>query len=159
MLYDETLESVFGYRGEFFFLSNFYTQMNPVAEVFRGQYIEYPTVEHAYQASKSMDVRVRMAIARQPTAGRSKRHGRSISCRKDWDAIKDDVMLHWVREKFAQTHLQRALLNTGRRPLIEANSHGDKYWGTDQFGDGLNRLGETHMLVRDEIALDLGIEL
>lgn len=66
-------------------------------------------------------------------------------------------MLHWVREKFAQAHAQRLLLATGRRQLIEANNHGDTYWGTDQFGDGRNQLGETHMQVRYEIALDIGV--
>jgi hypothetical protein len=131
--------------------------MDPVSEIFKGVYIEYPTVEHAYQASKSLDARVRMSIASQTTPGGSKRQGRSISCRSDWESIKDDVMLHWVREKFAQAHAQRLLLATGRRQLIEANNHGDTYWGTDQFGDGRNQLGETHMQVRYEIALDIGV--
>lgn len=69
MLYDPKLESVFGYRGEYYFLSNFYPQMDPVSEIFKGVYIEYPTVEHAYQASKSLDARVRMSIASQTTPG------------------------------------------------------------------------------------------
>lgn len=157
MLYDSSLEPVFGYRGPYFFLSNFYTQMDPVCETFKGVFIEYPTVEHAYQAAKSLNARVRQAIANQPTAGRAKRHGRRIDLRSDWEQVKDEVMLHWIREKFQQSHLQRWLLNTGRRRLVEANSHGDTYWGTDLFGDGLSRLGDIQMLIRKEIALDLGV--
>lgn len=157
MLYDPNIEPVFGYRGEFRFLSNFNRLPVPVTEVFKNQYFEYPTTEHAYQAAKSLDPRVRATIASLTTAGQSKNRGRSVACRGDWESVKDAVMLHWVREKFAQYTLQRLLLNTGRRQLIEANTHNDTYWGTDMFGDGENRLGEIHMQVRYEIATDLGV--
>lgn len=43
MLYDPAAPEVFGYRGEFFFLSNFYPHMDPLIETFQGEEIHYPT--------------------------------------------------------------------------------------------------------------------
>jgi len=150
-MYDPTLPEVFGYRGEFFFLSNFYPHMNPLIETFQGTSICYPTAEHAYQASKSLRLASRLTVANAPTPGKSKVAGRSLALRLDWDKVHLDVMRHWVREKFAQEHLAQKLIETYPRKLVEANSHGDQYWGTDEFGDGLNWLGELQMEFRLEL--------
>lgn len=44
------------------------------------------------------------------------------------------------------------LLSTGYEHLAEINTWGDRYWGVDTEGNGLNRLGELLMEVREELA-------
>lgn len=71
--------------------------------------------------------------------------------RPDWERVDIDVMRHWVREKFSQDRLAKALMATYPRKLVEANNHGDQYWGTDTFGDGENWLGQLQMEFRWEL--------
>lgn len=148
---DVTDDAILGFRGPHFFLSNFYPLSHPLVEVFQGATITYPTLEHAYQAAKSTQVQVRLALAGQITAGHAKRHGRAIKARTNWDRIKDEVMLSWLRQKFADPHLGELLRTTGDATLVEVNHHGDRYWGTDVFLEGENRLGELLMQVREEL--------
>lgn len=80
MLYDPAAPEVFGYRGEFFFLSNFYPHMDPLIETFQGEEIHYPTSEHAYQASKSLTLRVRQNIATMPSPAKPNGRGVPVPC-------------------------------------------------------------------------------
>jgi predicted NAD-dependent protein-ADP-ribosyltransferase YbiA (DUF1768 family) len=43
-----------------------------------------------------------------------------------------------------------SLLNTGHRDLFEANTWGDRFWGTVD-GEGSNHLGRLLMKIRKEI--------
>lgn len=124
------------------FLSNFY--MAPVA--YEG--ILYPSSEHAYQAAKSLDQEVRKRIASLKTAGQSKKAGRQIHIRPNWDAIKYDIMSEIVLEKFIQNpDLKQKLLDTGDDELIEGNTWGDTFFGICN-GVGENNLGKILMKVR-----------
>lgn len=140
--------NVYGFRGYYRFLSNFYP-----SEIEYGG-IVYPTVEHAYQAQKTLDDNLRYEISILEHAWQAKKMGKRLAgFRLDWDdRIKDDIMLDLVRLKF-YTHKDLAikLINTGDGILYEVNSHGDIYWGTDASLNGDNNLGKTHMLIRDEL--------
>lgn len=125
------------------FLSNFHT--SPLE--YQGR--SYRSVEHAYQAAKTLDEGERRHIMEAPTAGESKKRGRAATVRPDWDQVKDGVMLELVRAKFASGPLRERLLATGDALLIEGNSWGDRYWGVD--GHGLNKLGLILMAVREEL--------
>jgi len=58
------------FRGKYRFLSNFY-----YAEVnYEG--IRYPTVEHAYQAAKTLSTDIRLKISKTDTPGAAKHLGR-----------------------------------------------------------------------------------
>jgi ribA/ribD-fused uncharacterized protein len=124
------------------FLSNFH--MAPV--LYEG--ILYPSSEHAYQAAKSLDPVVRNRVAKLSTAGQSKKAGRQISIRPDWEQVKYDIMSEIVLLKFMQhPDLKEKLLATGDEELVEGNTWGDSYWGVCR-GVGQNKLGEILMKVR-----------
>jgi N-glycosidase YbiA len=135
--------------GEYFELSNF----APFGFEEGGVY--WPTVEHYFHAQKFPDAAAsayRERIRCAATAKDAKNLGRTreIPIRADWDQVKDDVMLHALRRKFAIPRLRELLLATGERPLVEASPF-DDYWGAGSAGNGRNRLGELLAQVRAEL--------
>lgn len=138
------------FEDEYAFLSNFYP--SPVQE--NG--ITYPTIEHYFQAQKTTVPFERAAIANVVTPGQAKREGRRITLRKDWEQIKDEVMLQGLRLKFAIPELAEKLLATGDAELVEGTIWHDNIWGNCSCPrceniPGENRLGKLLMQVREEI--------
>jgi ribA/ribD-fused uncharacterized protein len=134
------------FRGEYRFLSNFW----PVAVHYEGW--EFPTVEHAYQAAKTVVPEERGEIQQQTTPGRAKKLGSKVTIRLDWDSVKVDIMLNLLRQKFADPLLKPRLLATGDAELVEGNTWGDTYWGVDlRYNIGENHLGKLLMQVREEL--------
>ena len=113
------------------------------------------TVEHAFQASKTLVPSERQMILACETPGQAKRLGRKVTLRLGWDAVKDRVMLTLVRSKLSNPALAAMLLSTGWEPLIEGNYWHDNYWGSckcAKCGDnGQNKLGKILMQVRTEL--------
>jgi hypothetical protein len=71
--------------------------------------------------------------------------------RRDWESVKDQVMLDALRAKFTQHEdLKAILLGTGDAVLVEHTAN-DSYWGDGGDGSGKNRLGQLLMRVRDEL--------
>ena len=133
------------FRGKHAFLSNFY----PGKILFERQV--YPTVEHAYQAAKTLKEGERYRIRNARTPGEAKALGKKITLRKDWDQKKLEVMLFLLRAKFSNPRLRRALLGTGNLDIVEENLWGDGFWGVDiRTGQGENWLGRLLMQVRAE---------
>jgi ribA/ribD-fused uncharacterized protein len=138
------------FTGRYGFLSNFSACSKPVFLDDDDPVVPYATTEHAYQAAKTLSPVEREHIRGLATAGASKRAGRNVQMRPDWDAVKDDVMLHLLRQKFHPSRPEgQALRMTGTRHLEEGNRHGDRYWGTVD-GEGRNVLGVLLMQVREE---------
>ena len=132
------------FRGRYRALSNFY----PCSLEWEG--LVYPTTEHAYQASKTTEVRLRRAVRDLATPGDAKRFGGALSLRPGWDEMKLGIMLELLRRKFAQPTFRELLLGTGDAQLVEGNTHGDRFWGqVDNVGE--NHLGRLLMQVRNEI--------
>ena len=138
------------FEGEYAFLSNFYFSPMIIDNVV------YTTNEHFFQAMKSLNPKERQAIVLAPTPGRAKRLGRKVSLRKDWEDIKEEVMLTGLRHKFSNPELRKKLLATGNEELIEGTTWHDNYWGICDCeacgGQGKNRLGKLLMQVREELA-------
>lgn len=133
------------FANEYAFLSNFY----PAAVAYEG--ISFPTVEHAYQAAKSLDQHDRAWIANLTSPGAAKRYGRTVPLRPDWDEIKLTIMTQLVLQKFTRhAALGTQLRATGDRQLIEGNTWNDTTWGVCQ-GQGQNWLGIILMAVRDAL--------
>jgi ribA/ribD-fused uncharacterized protein len=133
------------FQGEYRFLSNFW----PAEVVYEG--LRYPTVEHAYQAAKTLDLDERRRIAALATPAEAKRVGRGPAPRPDWERVKFAVMEACVGDKFARhAELREALLATGDAWLEEGNTWGDRVWGVYR-GEGENRLGRILMKVRAEL--------
>lgn len=133
------------FDGEYRWLSNFWpSKINVEGWIF-------PTVEHGYQAAKSMNPEDWKDIQECVSPGAAKRLGKTLKLRKDWDEIKLDIMLEMVRAKFSQNpDLKEKLLATGDAELIEGNQWGDRFWGVC-YGTGENHLGKILMQVRGEL--------
>ena len=138
-----------GFHGPYRFLSNFWS-VDVVSDGFT-----YPTVEHAYQAAKTLDGLERARIRQAATPGEAKELGRQVALRGDWEQIRDDVMLGLLRHKFRDQDLLPQLLGTLGRDLVEVNDWGDTYWGAVRRADGAivgqNRLGVLLRQVRAEL--------
>lgn len=132
------------FRGAYRFLSNFY----PASVRLDG--VTYSTVEHAFQAAKTTEPRLRRAVRDVATPGIAKKLGRSLTLRKDWESVKLGVMLELLRQKFGPSPLRDLLLETGTTRLIEGNTWNDRFWGKVD-GEGENHLGRLLMQVRDEL--------
>ena len=129
------------FDGEFGFLSNFC----PSKIEFEG--IVFPTVEHAFQAAKTLDLEERKRIAKLETAGKAKRAGRKVVLREDWEEIKVAIMFELCLEKFSQPIFKELLLATGNARLVEGNTWNDTFWGVCN-GIGKNNLGNILMEIR-----------
>ena len=127
-------------------LSNFYPSP------FTAEGLEWPTVEHYYQAMKTIDGTERVRISELPTPGQSKRAGRRVSLRTDWEQIKLAVMRDALERKFDRTDssLGKYLLDTGDALLVEGNTWNDVFWGVCR-GQGDNWLGHLLMARRAEL--------
>lgn len=138
------------FRGAFAFLSNF--MQSPIA--FSGR--TWPTVEHIFQAAKTLDENKREQIRFASTPAKAKQLGRKVKLRPDWEGVKQEVMLKSVRLKFKQyPELRKRLLRTGDVPLIEGNLWHDNIWGDCYCPrcrgiKGENLLGQILMKVRKE---------
>jgi ribA/ribD-fused uncharacterized protein len=129
------------FRGDYRFLSNFW----PAPVMLDG--VEYPTVEHAYQAAKVTDTRLRRIIQACERPGAAKYAGRKVQLRPDWDRIKVGMMRDLVTQKFSREPLRSQLLLTGSAILEEGNHWNDTFWGICN-GEGHNMLGRILMEVR-----------
>jgi ribA/ribD-fused uncharacterized protein len=113
----------------------------------------WPTTEHYFQAQKFAGTDHEEAIRQTASPMIAARMGRTRKkpLRRDWEAIKDDVMREAVRAKITQhAELSALLLATGDADLVEHTAR-DSYWGDGGDGSGMNVLGRILMEVRDEL--------
>jgi N-glycosidase YbiA len=132
------------FRGPHRWLSNFW----PAKVTLDG--MEFSTVEHGYQAAKTLDMAVRAQIAVLPTPGEAKRMGRKLEVREGWDGMKLKVMEDLLLQKFADADLRQKLLDTGDAYLEEQNTWEDFFWGVCD-GKGENHLGKLLMATRNDL--------
>lgn len=133
------------FTGRYRFLSNFWR-----CDIMLDGVI-YPSVEHAYQAAKTVNLEERRKIRDCDSPGDAKRLGRTVSIRRDWDYIRLSVMRELLTYKFKHhPTLAEALKSTGDAELIEGNTWGDTYWGVCN-GKGDNNLGKLLMEIRAEL--------
>lgn len=135
------------FSDQYRFLSNFYRLQGGVVYGDRT----YPTVEHAYQASKTVHISERRLIQQTLSPGEAKRLGRKVRMRPEFEDMKVTIMLKLVRQKFKNPFLANILVATGDRILIEGNDWGDQFWGESPVGVGENKLGKILMKVRNEL--------
>ena len=137
------------FQGKYRWLSNFV----PARVEFEG--LAFPTVEHAYQATKTYSAVERMEIMKCSSPGQAKRMGQGVLLRADWEDVKHGIMLELLRQKFEAPEMARRLLATGDSILIEGNHWHDCEWGVCMCrscgGVGENMLGELLMRVRAEL--------
>lgn len=136
------------FRGKYSAFSNF----SPASVVYKG--VQYPTVENAFQAAKSLDPNERLQF-RDIDPKQAKRLGRRVQLRPDWESVKDLVMYELLLQKFAKgTPEHELLMSTGNTVLIEGNYWHDNYWGACDCPSCTNKykhnlLGKTLMMIRE----------
>jgi ribA/ribD-fused uncharacterized protein len=139
------------FDGDWHFLTNF--SASPI--VWEGR--EWPTVEHLFQAHKSLDDEERELIRTAHTPAEAKRLGRRVTKRSDWEEVRQDVMLQCLRAKFSQnSDLAQRLLDTRDALLVEGNTWHDNTWGDCRCKrcaaiEGDNLLGKALMQIRNEL--------
>jgi N-glycosidase YbiA len=134
-------------RGKYGFLSNFYYAPVRINEV------EYKTNEHFFQSKKFEGTPYEQYIIKLNTPAEAAKEGkrRDFPLRKDWEQVKEDIMLQGLIEKFRQhPELLKRLMETKGYRLRETSPY-DSYWGTGRDFKGKNRLGILLEKVRDEI--------
>ena len=138
------MKTIDSFSGQHRFLSNFWM----CAVVFDNA--TYPSVEHAFQAAKTLDRDARKAIRNADSPAKAKRLGRAANLRSDWEEIKIGTMRELLKKKFGTEPLKSKLLKTGTAQLIEGNWWGDHFWGVCD-GKGENHLGLLLMEIREEL--------
>ena len=132
------------FDGEYAFLSNFYERKVE----YEG--ITYGSSEAAFQAQKTLDIEERLQFA-SLTPMQSKRNGRKVALRPDWEGVKVLTMYEIVLAKFTQNpDLAEMLIATGDEELVEGNYWHDTFWGVCD-GVGTNFLGKILMQIRGEL--------
>jgi len=133
------------FDGEYAFLSNFYYAP------FYWQGLLYYYVENAFQSFKTFDLIAREKIRLASKPGKAKRLGHKVVLRPDWAIVCRPIMFTFIWQKFTQNEeLERLLLATGVKLLIEGNTWGDTYWGVCN-GVGQNWLGKLLMRARQDL--------
>lgn len=125
---------------EHFFLSNFYRTDICIDD------LKFSSSESAFQSYKNLEEQSSF----QPLSpSESKKKGRHVKLRDDWDDIKLSIMERILRVKFSNPILSKKLLSTGDEELIEGNYWNDTYWGVCN-GVGENNLGKLLMKIRED---------
>ena len=101
------------FKGKHAFLSNFYL----IEIQFDG--IIYNSVEHAYQASKTIDLSSRLMISKLETPGRAKRMGQLVPIRSDWEDVKVSIMTRLVGIKFGNSFLRKKLIKESKNEQLK----------------------------------------
>jgi ribA/ribD-fused uncharacterized protein len=131
------------FRGDYDFLSNFYTAP------FEWRGIEFHSGEQAFAYAKTFVCEphrqslFQSNILAASTPGDAKKFGRAVPMTdvSVWDATKIQYMREIVHSKFEQVPgLAGQLLNTGAMMLVEGNTWNDTFWGRCN-GKGYNHLG------------------
>ncbi len=145
-------KSINFFKGDYKKFSNFY----PVVIYYEG--INYPTVEHAFVASKSIDGMFRYRISKIPAdqPGKAKTEGRKVKLRPNWDLMKHSIMERFLMQKFSYQEFREFLLSTEDSYIEEGNYWHDNYWGNCYCKKcknikGKNELGKLIMKIRDII--------
>jgi len=125
-----------------------FSNFSPHSIRVRGK--SWPTLEHYFQAQKFAGTEHEEAVrgAKSPMVAARMGRSRKRPLRRDWEAVKDNVMREALRAKFQQhAELKALLLSTGAARLIEHTAN-DGYWGDGGDGTGKNRLGQLLMELR-----------
>ena len=133
------------FRGEFSWLSNFF----PIKIEYDG--LVYPSVEHAYQAGKLINIEDRKLFLVM-SAGQAKRLWRNYQSYNLTEEFRLNLMYQLLSIKFNQEPFKSLLIATNNCNIIEGN-----YWGRHVFGyclktnQGKNHLGQMIMNIREKL--------
>ena len=116
--------------------------------------VEWPTVEHYYQAMRFESDQYREQIRTAVTVELAIKLGKNWFKKKrsDWKQIETTIM---TRALYTQCQvypeMAAALLETGDVPLVE-NSQYDYFWGCGRDRRGKNHYGQVLMNIRKKLS-------
>lgn len=117
--------------------------------------VTWPTSEHAYQASRfkntAVDLYEKIKIASSAHQAFEIAMANKYRQQKNWDDIKESVMMDICRHKLSQhEYIKKKLLQTADALIVE-DSPTDSFWGWGSDRRGRNNLGKIWMKLRDEL--------
>ena len=151
------IPSILEYRNGFVY--NWFSNFKPFETPMEYDGMVFESPETFYQSMKSLDHEVR-ATFQHMTAGQSKRAGRKLDVRKDWEDGKVFVMQYALYYKFTEGTEWRKRLDETDGEIVEWNNWHDNSWGDCicpkcEDIDGRNLLGRLLMEIRDgKIVID-----
>jgi ribA/ribD-fused uncharacterized protein len=143
------------FTGDYAFLSNF--AASPVEFADPGEApVTYRSVEHGFQAAKTLDPAARQRLAEIGSPLTAKRFGRRVVMRDGWDELRVGVMRDLLRQKFAREPFRTQLLASGNAEIVEGNTWHDQLWGDCECPGhaaepGENLLGRLLMEIRSSL--------
>ena len=143
-----TLNGVYGFFGDYKFLSNFH----PCKVSVNGW--TYHSSEAAYMAEKCTDPTIRAKLSTMTNPGTARKFGQTIPLREDWETYRVLAMMKVLLHKFYQnSYLAKLLLETKNKYLEETNDWEDEFWGVCNNVEA-NMLGQCLMAIRDNLSLE-----
>ena len=135
------------FQGVNYFLSNDY--YTPI--IINGT--TYPSVTHAFIASKCNNETEREQIKRVSSMSALIELGKAITPQLSWEQNQYEILINCLEQKFNNQELKRQLLLTYPKSIIAGNLNHDNYFGTCLCPDhllhnGTNILGKALMQVR-----------
>ena len=144
------------FSGDLEFLSNMYkipVYFNESKyDNFQPDFKVYPSSENLYQALKCRYVRDR-ELFQNVDPYKSKRIGRTIEIRSDWDAVRLEAMQVAIDLKFKNIELAERLITLPDDKIVEFNNWGDRFFGICN-GEGLDHLGKILRAKKQQIIKD-----
>jgi ribA/ribD-fused uncharacterized protein len=134
--------------GDFAFLDNCY----PCNVFFDG--LNYPSAEHAYQASKTEDPNRRLIIANLLDGATARSYGKShLKITTEFSLRRLDIMRSILQAKFFDNiPLAKMLIETMESTLLYPARGNDLFWGCRSKGtNGENQLGKILMAIRSQM--------
>jgi ribA/ribD-fused uncharacterized protein len=133
------------FQGEFRWLSNFF----PVQIEYEG--LTYPSVEHAYQAGKLINIEDRKLFLIM-SAGQAKKLWRNYPTYNLTEEFRLNLMYQLLSIKFNQEPFKSLLIATGDCYIQEGNRFGDTFFGYClKTNQGKNHLGQMIMNIRKKL--------
>lgn len=154
LLESRLVQTINDFKGQHFFLSNFY-----VGSPFSYGTFQFQTGEHLFNALKTKDFNEAVYVVEASTPGEAKSRGRRVTLRENWDeTVRFEAMRTTVGAKFlGSPSLQTQLLVTGDALLVEGNTWHDNVWGDCLCNKGVcidagqNHLGKILMELRADL--------
>ena len=140
------------FKNEYSFLNNFYQRKI----YYKG--ILFPTIEHAFQASKYENIDEMKKISIIQNALDAKKEGLLITPTDYWIKNKNNIMFDLLNVKFNlyNRDLREKLIQTSGKNIINGNFYHDNYWGNCYCNkcsqiNKLNIIGKMLTLIRENI--------
>jgi len=141
-------------------IRNWFSNMLPFDTPLKYQDIDYPTVEHFYQALKlpkdRTDLRLKLSKMTPYEAKKAVKTKEFLPWSPTWsEEMSLIVMEIGLKYKFGpETSWHKKLMDTGDDEIVEYNNWGDVFFGVDvKTGKGQNHLGKILMKLRNEYKL------